>query len=259
MDLNSILGALGADAESQPAADQAGNDPAVDSLGSLLGGGAAQGSGGAGDLLGSLLGGGAPQGAGGAGDLLGSLLGGGAAQGSGGAGDLLGSLLGGGGAQGAGGAGDLLGSLLGGGAPQGSGGAGGLAGAQAGGAGSLSGNAILGPIVDGLAQKMGLPPALAEMVVGFVLSRLLGGQAGATGATSQGNRLGMDGGQGDSELGGIIQRLDSGQGLDSRYLHSTGLPQQLAEQTGLDLHTATGSLQHVFEMLAGGMGSGRPS
>jgi len=35
-------------------------------------------------------------------------------------------------------------------------------------------------------------------------------------------------------------------------------PQQLAEQTGLDLRTATGSLQHVFEMLAGSMDSGQP-
>ena len=233
MDLNSILGALGADAGSEPAADQAGNDPASDSLSSLLGGGAAQGSG-------------APQESGGAGDLLSSLLGGGAAQGAGAP-------------QGSSGAGDLLSSLLGGGAAQGTGGAGGLPGAQAGGSGSLGGNAILGPIVDGLAQKMGLPPALAETGVGFVLSRLLGGQAGVTGATGQGNRLGMVGGQGGSELSGILQRLDSGQGIDARTLHSTGLPQQLAEQTGLDLHTATGSLQHVFEMLAGGMGSGQQS
>jgi hypothetical protein len=252
MNLNSILGALGADADSEPAANQAGNDPTLDSLGSLLSGGASQragapqGTGGLGGLLNSLLGGSASQGAGAGGDLLSTLLGGGASQGAGGAGDLLSTLLGVGASQGAG-------------APQSSGGAGSLTGAQAGGSGALSGNPILGPIVDGLAQKMGLPPALAEMVVGFVLSRLLSGQAGATGATGQGNRMGMEVGEGSSELSGIVQRLNSGQGLDARYLHSTGLPQQLAEQTGLDLHTATGSLQHVFEMLAGSMGSGQPS
>jgi hypothetical protein len=105
---------------------------------------------------------------------------------------------------------------------------------------------------------MGLPPALAETVVGFVLSRLLGGQASGTGFPSQGNRLGMDSG-GGSELSGVIERLSSGQGADARYLHSTGMPQQLAEQTGLDLHTATGSLQHVFDILASAMGPGQQS
>ena len=90
------------------------------------------------------------------------------------------------------------------------------------------------------------------------LKHLLGGQlGGATGATTQGNRLGIDGNEsGGLESTDLVQRLGSGQGVDARYLDSTGMPQQLAEQTGLDLRTATGSLQHVFEMLAGSMDSG---
>ena len=121
----------------------------------------------------------------------------------------------------------------------------------------------MAPIVDGLAQKLGLPPAIAEVVVSFALTQLLnsvmsrastGGTPGTP--TAAGSQRAVEGARG-LQMEDIAQRFQSGRALDAKYLHSTGLPQQLAQQTGLDLHTATGSLQHVFDMLASATGSGQ--
>jgi len=272
-----LLGALLNAAGSQSGPSQSGGDPLSTLLGGLMGGGGAQ-QGAQGDvlgsLMGSLMGGGGAQGAQGASDLgslmggsgaqqdvqgggvLGSLLGGGAPSAQQGAGDL-GSLLGGGGAQGAQGGdvlGSLLGGLLGGGVAQGGQQ---MPTAQAG----ISSHPYLAPIVEGLAQKLGLPPAIAEAVVSFALTQLLGSLMNRT---STGRELGVqsfDVSQrtlqvsGDQQTEDISQRFQSGQALDADYLHSAGLPQQLAEQTGLDPKTATKSLEQAFRLLGGELGS----
>jgi hypothetical protein len=184
--LSALLNAAG----SQSGSSQSGGDPLSALLGGLMGGGGAQGAQG-GDVLSSLLGGllggggGAQSAQQGAGDQ-GSLMGGSGAQGAQGGG-VLGGLLGGGGAQSAQqGAGDL-GSLMGGGGAQGAQGGdvlgsllGGLLGGSVQGgqqtptaSAGISSHPFLAPIVDGLAQKLGLPPAIAEVVVSFALTQLL--------------------------------------------------------------------------------------
>jgi len=222
-------------------------------LGSLLGGSGAQGAQG-GDVLGGLMGGSA-QGTQSS-DVLGSLLGGGAPSAQQGAGDL-GSLMGSGGAQGTQGGdvlGSLLGGLLGGGVPQGGQQ---MPTASAG----ITSNSFLAPIVHGLAQKLGLPPAIAETVVSFALTQLLNSLMNRA---STGREMGMqsfDSSQralqvaGDLQTEDISQRFQSGLALDADYLHSAGLPQQLADQTGLDPKTAAASLEQAFQLLGAAPGS----
>ena len=272
--LSSLLNAAG----SQSGSSQSGGDPLSALLGGLMGGGGAQGAQGAdalGSLLGGLMGGGGAQGAQqGAGDL-GSLLGGSGAQGAQGGGVLdgllggggaqtaqqgagdLGSLMGGGGAQGTQGGdvlGSLLGGLMGGGVPQG--------GQQMPTAlAGISSHPFLAPIVNGLAQKLGLPPAIAEVVVSFALTQLLGSLMNRA---STGREVGMQsfGGSqrtlqvaGDLQTEDISQRFQSGLTLDTEYLHSAGLSQQLADQTGLDPKTAAASLEQAFQLLGTAPGS----
>jgi len=271
--LSSLLNAAG----SQSGSGQSGGDPLSALLGGLMGGGGAQGAQDAdvlGSLLGGLMGGGGAQSAQGAGDL-GSLMGGGGAQGAQG-GDVLSGLLGGGGAQNAQqGAGDL-GSLMGGGSTQGAQGGdvlGGLLGGLLGGGvpqggqqmptaqAGISSHSFLAPIVDGLAQKLGLPPAIAEVVVSFALTQLLNSLMNRA---STGREVGMQsfGGSqrslqvaGDLQTEDISQRFQSGLALDAEYLHSAGLSQQLADQTGLDPKTAAASLEQAFQLLGTTPGS----
>ena len=183
------------------------------------------------DLLGGILGGGASQGAGSAGDL----------------GDLLEGILGGGGPQrgsraqpaGTGDMGDVLNAILG------------------GGSADLGANSFLAPIVSGLAEKLGLPPAVAQMVVAFVIGKLMAG------LTSGGSPLGAGGGgrqpagQQGFDLDGLLEKMGSGSGLDPNELHDTGMPEELSRHTGLDRDTAALGLKEVFEMLGGALGGGQ--
>jgi hypothetical protein len=249
--LSALLGGLMGGGEAQGAQ---GGDVLSSLLGGLLGGGGAQSAQGAGDL-GSLVGGGGAQGAQGGG-VLDGLLGGGGAQSAQGAGDL-GSLMEGGGAQGAQGGdvlGSLLGGLLGGGVPQGGQQ---MPTAQAG----ISSHPFLAPIVNGLAQKLGLPPAIAEVVVSFALTQLLNSlmnrasTGGAQGMQSFASPQRAGEGAGDLQMEDISQRFQSGQAIDAKYLRSAGLSQQLADQTGLDHKTAAASLEQAFQLLGGALGS----
>ena len=53
----------------------------------------------------------------------------------------------------------------------------------------------------------------------------------------------------------LLQRASSGQRFDRRNLRATGLPQELAEYTGLDADTATKSLQQTLSSLGSVMGN----
>jgi hypothetical protein len=53
--------------------------------------------------------------------------------------------------------------------------------------------------------------------------------------------------------------MGSGQGLDSDFLQSSGLADELAEQAGLDPDIATRGLQEAFQMLGGQLGGGQAS
>ena len=189
------------------------------------------------DLLGSLLGGGKndPDGQDDnpmddlVGDLLGSVLGGGQ---QGGAAGLLGGLLGGGGGQG-GGLGGLLGGLLGGGG-----------GSQD--AGEL--NPLMAPLANMLADRLGLSPQMAQMVMGFVLGKMADtpnpGQPATRGVAPQGG--------GGLNLDNLLEQMNQG-GVDKSFVQAQGLDKELAEQTGLDQEKAAESLEQVLNMFGGQM------
>jgi hypothetical protein len=166
--------------------------------------------------------------------------------------DLLGGLLGGGTSPS--GAADLA-QVLGGGTPPQQGGMADISGAMLGGGGAgMGSNALLAPIVDAISNKLGLPPDVAQMIVSFVIGKLLSGQSGlgAASASPSGQPLQAGSAQpGGLDLGDLLNRLGSGQGLDAGYLQSTGMHEELAQQTGLDADTATRGLQEVFQALSG--------
>jgi hypothetical protein len=165
-------------------------------------------------------------------DLLGGLLGGSADQGGGDAGDLLAGLLGASSSGGGGDLGGLLGSVMGG-----------------GGADTAVGS-LLAPVTDQLAGKLGIPPETAQMVVMFAVSKLLSGQArGGAAATRSGSA-----GEGDFDLDDLMAHMSSDRGLDADYLQSTGMVDELSQQTGLDSDTAAQGLQEALEMLGGQLG-----
>jgi len=138
-------------------------------------------------------------------------------------GDLLEGILGGGTASqrrstlpAGGGMGDLLEAILGGGSSQQ------RSSASAGGLGS---NSFLAPIIEGLAEKLSLPPAMAQMVVSFVLNKLLsaglGGMASSTATPSGDRRLQPAQSQG-YDLDHLLEAMGSGQQVASAYLRSSG-------------------------------------
>ncbi len=137
----------------------------------------------------------------------------------------------------AGGLGDILGAIL------GSGGALDSAGATTD-SGALNIETLFAPIINGLAAKLGLPPALAQAVVAFVVSKLLTGQTASAQQTQQAQGGGLN-------LDGLLDQMRSDQGVSSSYLKRTGMAQELAQQAGLDPKTAAKSLQEVFNMLSG--------
>jgi hypothetical protein len=270
--LQAILGGAGAQLPSKGAQSGGQQDPLAEILGGILGGGAQQpgstqqGAGDIGDILGSIFGGGAQQpssgaqpGAGGIGDILGSIFGGStqqpgsAQQGAVDIGDILGSIFGGGaqqpspGAQqSAGGIGDILGGILGGGA-------------------GINSNTFLGPIVQKLAQQLGLPPAIAQTVVGFILNKMMSGAVGRAAAPtqpapsqilpSQPPSQQVPQAQQGLDLDDLLGQISTGATVDTGYLSSTGMTQELALQTGMDVNTAATSLQHAFTLLGGALGS----
>jgi len=60
------------------------------------------------------------------------------------------------------------------------------------------------------------------------------------------------------DLDGLAAQLDTEQGVDEEYLRSTGMPQELAAKTGLDVDTAIKALQKVLAMLVGRRSRKRP-
>ena len=166
-------------------------------------------------------------------------------------GDLMGALMGGaaGGSQGAGDMSGLLGALMGGAdSGQGSGGMGSLLGALMGGGGASTGaGSFLTPLVSSLAEKLGLPPEVAQMVVSFAVDKLFSGARGGAMSASRSGGDALDSG----DLNELLVQMNSGQGVETDLLESTGMVAELSEQTGLDADTAAASLQEVFGMLGG--------
>jgi hypothetical protein len=165
--------------------------------------------------------------------------------------DLLGGLLEGSAGQQGGDAGDLLAGLLGASSSGGSGDLGGLLSAVMGGGGADAGvGSLLAPVTDQLAEKLGIPPETAQMIVMFAVSKLLSGQARGGAAATRSESAS----QGDVDLDDLMAHMSSDRGLDADYLQSTGMVDELSQQTGLDSDTAAQGLQEAFEMLGGQLG-----
>ena len=81
-------------------------------------------------------------------------------------------------------------------------------------------------MVESLAAKIGIPPAIAELIVNFVLSKLQGG-------------MGQRGGGQEVDMETALQQMSG----DGRMVV------ELAEQTGLDSRTAMQGMQEVLDML----------
>jgi hypothetical protein len=128
---------------------------------------------------------------------------------------------------------------------------------------NLGGNSFLAPIIQGLAEKLGLSPGIAQAVVGFVIAKLLPGLlagARAPAPSSTGRRRAAPSAQEGPglDLDHLLGTMGAGQKLEPSYLRSTGMVDELAQQTGLDPDTAVQSLQQVFGMFGAQLG-GSPS
>lgn len=134
-----------------------------------------------------------------------------------------------------------LAALLGGGAPTqqastgGMGGLSSLLGAVAGAQSNAS--SPLAPILGALVQKLGLPPAIANIVVSFVLSKLFSGQRGMSA-----DKLGYD-------RPDLLNRMISTKGVNQTYMRSTGMVRELSQISGMDMATSARSLSTVMNML----------
>ncbi|RME81872.1 MAG: hypothetical protein D6775_12415 [Caldilineae bacterium] len=159
------------------------------------------------------------------GDVLGSILGGGAENNLGaqaGLGGLIGGILGSGGDAQAGGLGDILGAVL-----------GGTRGEKAG------YNPFLAPIINGLAERVGLPPQIASAIVGFLFTRVFASAAERGHAAQEVN------------LDHLLEGLKGDPSKATQQLDAAGLLDELVAETGLDRQTAEKSLQEAFQLLGG--------
>lgn len=166
-------------------------------------------------------------------------------------GSLLGGLTAGGGPQGGGlDLGSLLGGLTaGGGSVQASDPLSGLLGGLLGGA---TGNGGMGSPFDALAgplaEKLGISPQIASMVIMFLANALLGSKSGS--------RSGAVNTDGAADLNDVVTMLNSGQ-MDNKALQSNELVQGLSQETGLDQEMAARSIGALADMLGGPQGMQR--
>lgn len=220
--MEDLLQALMQGSQQQSSESSPGNtDPLIQMLQSM-GGGAAQG-------YGPQTGYGQPQGEMDLGSLLQGAMGGGGGY-AGGAAPMQSS--------GAGGLGDLLAAIMGGGSQ------------------TLQSNSILAPIVNRIAEKIGLPPQLAQAVVAFVLGKLVERRMQPGIATTEPTQPQAAGQRGPS-LDTVVQRMNSGKKVKKTQIRSAGLADELASYTGMNRTTAEASLQEALNALGGQLGTGQ--
>ncbi len=165
---------------------------------------------------------------------------GGAKPAQGGAMDMVTGMLGASGALGgagksAGGMGDLMGAVTG----AGSAGPMGVLGGLLGGQSNNPMASLLSPVINGLAAKVGLPPAIASMATGFLLNKMFGGSTPAAGGA---------GGFGLESLLGVMN--NGGKGADD-MLSKSGLVKEFATHAKIDEKQAGGALGGLVGMLSG--------
>ena len=143
------------------------------------------------------------------------------------------------GASGTGGFGDVLGAVMG------------------GGSSTMASDTFLAPIVNGLAEKLGLPPQIVQAVVAFVMGKLLGNRLQPGAAEFQASGPSRTASRQGTTLEDVRQKMNRRQRVTKKELRSSGLARELSTYTGLDRATAEASLQEVLNQLGGQLGAGK--
>lgn len=143
------------------------------------------------------------------------------------------------GASGAGGLGDVLGAVMG------------------GGSSTMASDTFLAPIMNGLAEKLGLPPQIVQAVVAFVMGKLLGNRLQPGAAEFQASGPSRTTRRQGTTLEDVRQKMNRRQRVTKKELRSSGLARELSTYTGLDRATAEVSLQEVLNQLGGQLGAGK--
>ncbi len=104
-------------------------------------------------------------------------------------------------------------------------------------------SSMLQPVVSQVAAKANIPPQVAMVVASIAMHYLLSSHS------STSVKAPMD-------LGSVMQELQSG-GLSANTLHQSGMVNDVMQATGLNKQGAQGSLDALFNMLAGHVQGGR--
>ena len=96
--------------------------------------------------------------------------------------------------------------------------------------------------VSGIADQAGITPDIAQAVMALVAGQLASRQAG------EGDKAKSAG------LDELLEQVRGGQAVDETALKASGLPQNLAKSTGLDLSEAIRVLQKLLPSLAALLG-----
>ena len=126
-----------------------------------------------------------------------------------------------------------------------------------GGSSALESDSFLAPIVTGLAEKLGLPPQIAQTVVAFVLGKLMGHRLQPGMETGPAPTRSRAARPQATNLEDVVRRMNSGKRVTKTSIRKSGLAKELAAHTGLDRATAETSLQQVLNALGGQIGAGK--
>ncbi|MGQ9489681.1 MAG: hypothetical protein ACUVS6_02975 [Anaerolineae bacterium] len=100
-----------------------------------------------------------------------------------------------------------------------------------------------------IVEQAGLPANLIQSALALVAGKLLADRRGVAGSTASG--------QIESKIGGAVSLTDlletmRNQGaVEESRLHASGLPQELAAKTGIDLPQAIRAIQAILAFLTG--------
>lgn len=100
-----------------------------------------------------------------------------------------------------------------------------------GGGTSAANNQFLGPLVGSLGSQLNMSQAVSEQVVSFALHHLTSGHLN---------------GAANYNHADLVNQMATGK-ISQDFLQQTGLPQQLAQQAGIDPKVAADGLKHVLE------------
>jgi len=115
-------------------------------------------------------------------------------------------------------------------------------------------NPLVEPIAKLLSENIGLDLSLSRVIVSFLLAKLFAGK-GSGSAMPQGGS--GSGGSGGLDLDHLLDNMDASGAVNSKFLESTGLVDELVGQTGLDKDTAQKSLEQALGEIVGRSGLNR--